>query len=194
MPPAAALQELIAATPVEGQTPGAHTPAESIPASAAPTPTVQSPAIPNGTGIPAQPSVTTLPGEITAWINPHHNTPFHPWPLEHKIRSGALASNQALAESGIDLKGYDPALEEERKRLAEEKRKEEEEKERLVVEEKERKAKEDWERMRAQREREQEEWRRASLAGGPSPDRPAAGEKKQFQFASLDEDLSDDED
>lgn len=147
---------------------------------------------------------TTLPEQMSQYLNPLSGQVFFPWPLEDKIRSGALASIQILAEQGIDPKGFDPVEEEERKRKEEEERKEREERERVEREEKERKMREERERERREREKrreqEQEEWRRASIAGGVAPGPPgvnrtntAASEKKQFQFTSLD-DLDDDDD
>lgn len=147
---------------------------------------------------------TTLPENMTQYLNPLSGQLFFPWPLEDKIRSGALASNQVLVEQGIDPKGYDPAEEEERLRREEEERKEKEEREKLERAEHERKMMEEREKLRVERERqrekEQEEWRRASVAGGPTQPTPGvnrtntgAGEKKQFQFTNLD-DLDDDDD
>ena len=144
----------------------------------------------------------TLPEAMTQFLNPLSGQVFFPWPLEDKIRGGALASNQVLTERGIDPKGYDPAEEEERKRREELERKEKEDKEREEREERERKAKEERERARREREREQEEWRKQSAAAGiqtgagpsgPSRSNTEVGEKKQFQFTSLD-DLEDDDD
>lgn len=214
LPPAATLQ---AASP-RPDTQASQTPVPDTQASAAPTPSAvtpsqpHSPAILNGTVQPSseQPTQQTttsvntgLPEGMSQWLNPLSGQLFFPWPLEDKIRSGALASNQMLAEQGIDPKGYDPVEEEERKRKEEEERKEREEKEKLEREERERKLREERERVRQERERQlekqQEEWRRASVVGGPSG-APGAnrgtsgpGEKKQFQFTSLD-DLDDDDD
>ncbi|KAA8570507.1 hypothetical protein EYC84_002776 [Monilinia fructicola] len=42
--------------------------------------------------------------------------PFVPWAREDDIRIGALASIQALVDSGIDPEGWDPELEEQKKR------------------------------------------------------------------------------
>jgi len=179
-------------------------------ASAAPTPSQPlSPAV-NGTGTPLptqqtavgttqQSAVTTntsLPDVVSQYLNPLSGQLFFPWPLEDKIRNGALASNQILAEKGIDPRGYDPAEEEERQRKAEEEQKEREEQEKRELEERERRLREERERQRRERERQQEEWRKASVSG-PSPERAPSrsntGEKKQFQFRSLDDDLDEDD-
>ena len=144
---------------------------------------------------------TVLPEHVHQYINPLSGQLFFPWPLEDNIRAGALASNQILAEQGIDPKGYDPAEEEERTRREEEERKQKEEEERIEQEEREKKLREERERVRRERElqrqKEQEEWRRASLVGGPQRENKApAGppqQKAQFQFTSLD-DLDDDDD
>lgn len=144
---------------------------------------------------------TTLPEGISQYLNPLSGQPFCPWPPEDKIRSGSLASNQILAEKGIDPRNYDPATEEERKRKEDEERRAREEREKTDREERERQLRVERERLRAerekQREKEQEEWRRASIATG-QPDAPGhartAGEKKQFQFTNLDDLDDDDED
>ncbi|CAM1511740.1 Fc.00g092530.m01.CDS01 [Cosmosporella sp. VM-42] len=211
MPPAGTINAFAAST--EAQTPMPDSQSQAVTPSAPASSQVQSPAVMNGTpGVNSEPSTqqtttsanTTLPEIITQYLNPLSGQPFFPWPLEDKIRSGALASNQILAEQGIDPKGYDPVAEEERKRKEEEERKEREEQERLEQEEKERKLREERERVRVEREKarekQQEEWRRASIAGGvapgpPGPARagPVVTEKKQFQFTNLD-DLDDDDD
>jgi hypothetical protein len=215
LPPTAVLQ---ATAPIP-DTQASQTPIADNSASAAPTPSAvtpsqtNSPAVLNGGAqssfeqLPTQQSTTSvntvLPEPITQWLNPLSGQLFFPWPLEDKIRSGALASNQMLVEQGIEPKGYDPVEVEERKRKEEEERKEKEEKEKLEREERERKLREERERVRQERERQrekqQEEWRRASVAAG-APGAPGLsrsgtglGEKKQFQFTSLD-DLDDDDD
>lgn len=143
---------------------------------------------------PSQHTITSLPEVITQYLNPLSGQTFYPWPMEEKIRSGALASNQILSEQGIDPRGYDPAEEEERKLREEQERKEKEEKERIEQEEEEKRKREEMERRRREREKEQEKWR-ASAAAASSPERPVnTGEKKQFQFTSLDDDLDDDDD
>ena len=211
MPPAGAVKPPSATSPTS---PEIQTPADLATPSVAPTPSqAQSPAI-NGTGTPLatqQTAVlttqqgavtntnTTLPEVVSQYLNPLSGQLFFPWPLEDKIRGGALASNQILEEKGINPKGYDPAEEEERLRKEEEERKEKEEQEKREVEERERRLREERERQRQERERQQEEWRKASVSG-PSPDRgpgqsnTGAPEKKQFQFSSLDDDLDDDDD
>ncbi|KAG5967582.1 hypothetical protein E4U56_000744 [Claviceps arundinis] len=145
----------------------------------------------------------SLPENLGLYINPLSGQSFFPWPMEASIRTGALASYQILLEKGVDPAGYDPALEEERKRKEEEERKAMEEREQAEREARERQLREERERLRLererQREREQEAWRRASLVGGetdgPAPPRPPAGTavRKQFQFTNLD-DLDDDDD
>ncbi|GAO14811.1 uncharacterized protein UV8b_04047 [Ustilaginoidea virens] len=211
LPPAATMEGV--ATPPESQTPNPDSNPPSALTPSARTPSQpQSPA-PHGT--PAQVTSeqatqqtatslnTSLPEVMSQYLNPLSGQLFFPWPLEDKIRSGALASYQILVEQGIDPKGYDPATEEERKRKEEEERKAREEREKVEREEKERQAREEREKARVerekQREKEQEAWRRASLASG-QPDgsgssRPNVGvaEKKQFQFTNLD-DLDDDDD
>ena len=193
---------------------GVQTPAPDSQPQSAMTPTVPtpSPAPVNGVSqagseLPTQQTTTSanisLPEGMTQFLNPLSGQIFFPWPTEDKIRSGSLASNQALIEKGIDPKGYDPADEEERKQKEVVERKEREEREKLEHEERERRAREERERERRerelQREREQEAWRRASVAGDsviPAPvarNNAGAGEKKQFQFVNLD-DLDDDDD
>ncbi|UNI13272.1 hypothetical protein JDV02_000029 [Purpureocillium takamizusanense] len=220
LPPAATINAATALATVpaspEGQTPAANdsqTPAAVTPSARTPSRT-QSPA-PNGalsqaplSEPPTQQTTalsmnTSLPEGMSQYLNPLSGQLFFPWPLEDKIRSGALASYQILAEQGIDPKGYDPVTEEERKRKDEEERRVKEEQEQKEREEREKQMREERERIRVERERqrekEQEEWRRASIAGN-APDsaglprtNTGAGEKKQFQFTNLD-DLDDDDD
>lgn len=212
MPPAGTISTF--AAPTETQTPVADSQPQSAVTPSAPNSSqVQSPAVMNGTPQmgsepPTQQTTlsanTGLPEGMNQYLNPLSGQLFFPWPLEDKIRSGSLASNQILTEQGIDPKGYDPVEEEERKRKEEEERKEREEKERQEREEREKKMREERERLRLERERqrekEQEEWRRASLvaggpAGPPGSNKTNTGpaEKKQFQFTNLD-DLDDDDD
>lgn len=174
-----------------------------VPSAAATPSQPQSPALLNGLVTtpfsflqqqPTQNTITTLPEVITQYLNPLSGQVFYPWPVEEKIRSGALASNQILSEQGIDPRGYDPAEEEERKQREEEDRKEKEEEERLAREEEARKAREEHERRRREREQDQEKWR-ASTAAASSPTQPAnTGGRSQFRFASMDDDLDDDDD
>lgn len=221
MPPAAILNATRSATRAATQPPaspeGAQTPQTgvegpsgagsqqntSVMPSAAATPSQpQSPAI-NGlapTPFNTQPSTqntnTALPENLAQWLDPLSGQIFHPWPLEEKLRAGSLASNQRLVEKGIDPRGYDPVEEEERERREAEERKETEEKQRIEQEELEKRQREAMEQQRRQRERLQQEQWKANPMSGASPDRPTAsgGEKKQFQFASLDDDLDDDDD
>ncbi|QPH17895.1 hypothetical protein C2857_002811 [Epichloe festucae Fl1] len=214
LPPAAAVEGATTSpeAQTQTQTPNPDSQQQSAPTPSAPTPSQpQSPAV-NGTPAvtseqPTQQTTTSmntsLPEGMHQYLNPLSGQLFFPWPLEDKIRSGALASYQMLLEQGIDPKGYDPATEEERKRKEEEERKAKEEREQEEREARERQLREERERARIERERqrekEQEAWRRASLAGGQpegtAPPRPSAGagEKKQFQFTNLD-DLDDDDD
>ncbi|PTB76429.1 hypothetical protein M440DRAFT_1333282 [Trichoderma longibrachiatum ATCC 18648] len=197
MPPAAILNAMAAANQTtvpdsQAMTPSAQTPSR-----------MQSPAPTNGVAEEQQQTQasahTSLPDNMNQFLNPLSGQLFFPWPLEDKIRSGALASNQILLEQGINPRGYDPVAEEERKRKEEEERKEREEKEKQERAEREREA----ERQRQERQRaiekQQAEWRRASTAAGASGDAGARGppsakaEKKQFQFTNLD-DLDDDDD
>ncbi|KAL7792039.1 vitamin-D-receptor interacting mediator subunit 4 domain-containing protein [Trichoderma ceciliae] len=213
MPSAAILTAL--ASSQESQTPLPDSQAQAGMASSAPTPNpTQSPAPANGT-LPStladqaiqqtQASLNiSLPESMSQFLNPLSGQLFSPWPLEDKIRSGALASNQILLEQGIDPRGYDPVAEEDRKCKEEEERKEKEEKEKQERAKREKKAREEAERIRQEdqqrREKEQAEWRRASTAAGASGHAPASAspsikkaEKKQFQFTNLD-DLDDDDD
>ncbi|KAL6872843.1 vitamin-D-receptor interacting mediator subunit 4 domain-containing protein [Trichoderma novae-zelandiae] len=200
MPPAAILNAM--AGNQESQTPLPDSQAQRAMTPAAQTPSaMQSPAPTNGVAEQqAQASAhTSLPDNMNQFLNPLSGQLFFPWPLEDKIRSGALASNQILLEQGIDPRGYDPVAEEDRKRKEEEERKEKEEKEKQERAEREREA----ERQRQERQRavekQQAEWRRASTAAGVSGDPGVSGppsakaEKKQFQFTDLD-DLDDDDD
>ncbi|KAH7150426.1 vitamin-D-receptor interacting mediator subunit 4-domain-containing protein [Dactylonectria estremocensis] len=213
MPPAGTINALPPTPDTQTPLPDSQAPSVMTP-SAPPSSQVQSPAVMNGTPQPqltSEPPTqqtsmsanTILPEVMSQYLNPLSGQLFFPWPLEDKIRAGSLASNQMLAEQGIDPKGYDPVEEEERKRREEEERKEKEEKERLELEERDRKMREERERLRQERERQrekdQESWRRASIVGGasaqPSANRPPAGPAttKQFQFTNLD-DLDDDDD
>ncbi|KAL7924470.1 vitamin-D-receptor interacting mediator subunit 4 domain-containing protein [Trichoderma austrokoningii] len=210
MPPSAILATL-APTAQESQTPlpDSQTQAGMTPSAQTPNPT-QSPAPVNGvlpSSLPDQQTqtsqLTSLPENMSQFLNPLSGQLFFPWPLEDKIRSGALASNQILLEQGIDPKGYDPVAEEERKRKEEEERKEKEEKEKQERAERERERRQELDRLRKEellrREKEQAAFRRASTAAGISGDAAvnappsARPEKKQFQFTNLD-DLDDDDD
>ncbi|KAL6904093.1 vitamin-D-receptor interacting mediator subunit 4 domain-containing protein [Trichoderma evansii] len=213
MPPSAILNALAATQESQTPLPDSQAQAGMTPSAAqTPNPT-QSPAPINGvlpSGLPdlstqqTQTSqLTSLPENMSQFLNPLSGQLFFPWPLEDKIRSGALASNQILLEQGIDPKGYDPVAEEERKRKEEEERKEKEEKEKQERAERERERREELERLRKEdllrREKEQAAFRRASTAAGISGDAAvnappsARPEKKQFQFTNLD-DLDDDDD
>lgn len=181
-------------TPIDGGR-QSMTPAAATPSMA------QSPAVGNTSALQAQPAagITRLPDAMAQYLNPLSGQHFFPWPQEDKIRSGALASNQLLVEQGIDPKGFDPVLEQERKKKEEEERKDKEEQEAKERAEKERVLREEREQARLEREKQREkeaaEWRRASEAGGEVPAGAAEKkpEKKQFQFTNLD-DLDDDDD
>ncbi|KAF4592612.1 Mediator of RNA polymerase II transcription subunit 4 [Ophiocordyceps camponoti-floridani] len=219
LPPAATI--LTASPSPETQTPaagGATSEPQPQPSSAV-TPSARTPSrtespVANGTlpqptnpDPPAQQNSasqnTSLPEGMSQYLNPLSGQVFFPWPLEDKIRSGALASYQILVEQGIDPRGYDPATEEERRRKEEDERKAKEEREKAEREDRERQLREERERLRVERERqrekEQEAWRKTSIAtgmpGAAMPARAASGtgEKKQFQFTNLD-DLDDDDD
>lgn len=215
MPPASVIKATRAATqspasPDGGQTPqtgidgGASAPGSQqntgVPPSAAATPSQpQSPALNGAVTTPfnipqaSQQTITSLPEVITQYLNPLSGQIFYPWPMEEKIRSGALASNQILSEQGIDPRGYDPAEEEARKLREEEERKEKEERERIAQEEEEKRKREEMERRRREREKEQERLR-ANAPPATSPQPVENRQKKQFQFTSLDDDLDDDDD
>lgn len=60
---------------------------------------------------------------------------FLPWARDDEIRTGALATLQALLDNGIDPEGWDPELEEQKKREAAEKLEREEEAQRVKDEE-----------------------------------------------------------
>lgn len=206
MPPAAILNAL--ASSQEAQTPPSDSQPQSAMTPSAPTPNLlQSPAMANGllptstaeqSALQTQASLnTSLPEGMSQYLNPLSGQLFFPWPLEDKIRSGALASNQILLEQGIDPKGYDPVAEEERKRKEEEERKEREEKEKQERAEREREREAELAKQR-QRELAQAEWRRTSLATGASGDtanapQSAKAEKRQFQFLEMDDQDDDDE-
>ncbi|RDA85884.1 hypothetical protein CP532_2711 [Ophiocordyceps camponoti-leonardi (nom. inval.)] len=216
LPPAASL--LTAAPSPETSTPTAATAAAEQPPSAV-TPSGRTPSrtespVANGASVqlsnaeqPAQQTSasqnTSLPEGMSQYLNPLSGQVFFPWPLEDKIRSGALASYQILVEQGIDPRGYDPATEEERKRKEEEERKAKEEREKAEREERERQLREERDKLRIerdkQREKDQEAWRKTSIATGvpgaavPVRSASGAGDKKQFQFTNLDDDDDDDD-
>ncbi|PNY27163.1 Mediator of RNA polymerase II transcription subunit 4 [Tolypocladium capitatum] len=203
MPPAATINAGGSPSP-ETQTPVPDSQPQSAMTPSARTPSQTQSPVANGMSQQTATSMnTSLPEGMSQYLNPLSGQLFFPWPLEDKIRSGSLASYQILAEQGIDPKGYDPATEVERKRQKEEERKANEEREKAEREEREKQIREERERLRIERERqrekEQAEWRGASVAGG-QPEAPGlarantgVGEKKQFQFKNLD-DLDDDDD
>lgn len=208
MPPASTLRASAAAAaaaagaPSEGQTPLPDSAQATTAApSAAATPSQpQSPAVLNGLQAGSQPpptqqTNTSMPPDLSNFLNPQSGQLFFPWPQEDKIRSGSLAAIQILADQGINPKGYDPVEEEARKQREAELQREQEEKARLDREEKERHMMQERERLRIeavkQREKDQEAMRKAG-AGDVIPS-SATKEKKQFQFSSLD-DLDDDDD
>lgn len=198
----------------QASSPALDAPASTAITSSAPTPSQpQSPIATNGAARPSDqsrlqqstglPSKTQLPEVMDRYMNVFSGQLFFPWPLEDKIRSGSLASNQVLMERGIDPKEFDPAEEEARKRKENEQRREREQREKAEREERERRIVEERDRAiqerELQRKRELAEWRRGSGAGGPAAGGPASNpadaasrEKKQFQFTNLD-DLDDDD-
>ncbi|KAF7870254.1 uncharacterized protein EAF02_009444 [Botrytis sinoallii] len=102
---------------------------------------------PNGSNPPAasqdqasqQPSQsqTALDAEIVQALNTKlDDRPFQPWAREEDIRGGALANIQALLDSGIDPEGWDPELEEQKKREKAEELEREKEAQRVKEEEK----------------------------------------------------------
>ncbi|APA09097.1 hypothetical protein sscle_04g038670 [Sclerotinia sclerotiorum 1980 UF-70] len=96
---------------------------------------------------------------------------FVPWAREEDIRMGALASIQALVDSGIDPEGWDPELEEQKKREKAEELERQEEAQRVKEEE----------RRRLEMER-----RSNAMSGGQSGagvERP-----KVFQLDEFDDD------
>ncbi|PTB66777.1 hypothetical protein BBK36DRAFT_1116949 [Trichoderma citrinoviride] len=208
MPPAAILNAMAGApanqesqTPVPDAGPQASQ-AAMTPSAQTPSNPMQSPAPTNGVAEQQQTQAsahTSLPDNMNQFLNPLSGQLFFPWPLEDKIRSGALASNQILLEQGIDPRGYNPVAEEERKRREEEERKEREEREKQERAEREREAERQRQERQRAMEKQQAEWRRASTAAGVSGDAGVSGppsakaEKKQFQFTNLD-DLDDDDD
>jgi hypothetical protein len=180
----------------------------------APTPSTQD--TPSQTQLPQHPALSAaaatapatkeaaeskIPTHLRPALNPLRDATFLPWPSEDRIRSGALAAVQALVDSGIDPKGYDPVEEERRKKQAEE-----EERERLRREAEEREAAE--RRMQAERERMMREREQARLqaqreGGGlvPGLERRESlvaggmggGKPKQFTFLGADDDDDDDD-
>ncbi|KAL1839654.1 hypothetical protein VTJ49DRAFT_1264 [Mycothermus thermophilus] len=141
-----------------------------------------------------------LPPNLRPAVNPLRDATFLPWPSEARIRSGALAAVQALVDSGINPKGYDPAEEERRRKLAEEEERERLRREAEEREERERRMREERERMARERERarmqsQQEgglvpglERRESLLATGGGGQKP-----KQFTFLGADDDDDDDD-
>ncbi|TGO13498.1 hypothetical protein BTUL_0068g00050 [Botrytis tulipae] len=101
---------------------------------------------PNGSNPPApsqdqasqQPqSQTALDAEIVQALNTKlDDRPFQPWAREEDIRGGALANIQALLDGGIDPEGWDPELEEQKKREKAEELEREKEAQRVKEEEK----------------------------------------------------------
>ncbi|KKA28428.1 hypothetical protein TD95_003039 [Thielaviopsis punctulata] len=190
-PPAPDLLVQNSAVGTTPNTPGA----DSVPGSSAPTPA----ALPTptqshmpGDALPAAAagaSFTELPENLALHLNPMAQTVFIPWPLEDRIRLGALATTQMLINDGIDPIGYDPVAEEERKKKEEEERLAREEAERREREERDRALREQREKMREQELRESYRRESGMPAGQSSP-----VEKKQFHFTSLDMDDDDDSD
>ncbi|KAI1083690.1 hypothetical protein F5B20DRAFT_416717 [Whalleya microplaca] len=141
-------------------------------------------------------SGTTLPEHLNAHLNPNLGLEFIPWPNEEQVRKGAIASIAYIAEQGIDPENYDPAEEKARKEREEEERQQEKERERLKQEADMQKRREEEQRRHAARQKAAaENAQRGSIStGGNPPSASPTGEKKQFQFSTLDDDDDDDED
>ena len=144
----------------------------------------------------AVPSTTDLPAHIKPHINLLDGAVFYPWPTEDKIRMGALAAYQQLADRGINPRGYDPEEEERRRKEEEQARKEAEERAILEREEADRRMREERERMAREREeaRRREAERSGSISGAPGGPRPAQPPKGQFTFLGVGDDDDDDDD
>ncbi|KAB8288099.1 hypothetical protein EYC80_010232 [Monilinia laxa] len=85
---------------------------------------------------PPSQSQPTLDPEMMRILNMgSDDRPFVPWAREDDIRIGALASIQALVDTGIDPEGWDPELEEQKKREKAEEIEREEEAARVKEEE-----------------------------------------------------------
>ncbi|RFU27035.1 hypothetical protein B7463_g9299, partial [Scytalidium lignicola] len=123
----------------------------------------------------SQATTTSLPNEISQWLNPTADLPFIPWPNEESIRRGALAVLQDLQDRGIDPATYDPA-----------KMAEQEEERRLAAEEE--------ERQKEEKAKAVEEARRLEMERRASDRQPASGDVKReekpkvFQLETFDED------
>ena len=122
-----------------------------------------------------QTSQTSLPNDITQWLNPLADLPFQPWPSEESIRKGALASIQVLLDQGVDPATFDPEksaeLEAERKR---------------IMDEEDRVRDEERERLEEERRREME--RRMSVSG------PLGGERREERLKVFELETFDDDD
>ncbi|KAK0721949.1 vitamin-D-receptor interacting mediator subunit 4-domain-containing protein [Lasiosphaeria miniovina] len=133
---------------------------------------------------------TELPMHIKPAVNLGEGAVFYPWPVEEKIRMGALSTVDYLSTHGIDPRGYDPEEEEQRKKEEEQARKEAEERARQEREEAERRMHEERERMARERERSRAEAERRSSVATGFVQAPA---KAQFTFLDgLDDDDDDD--
>lgn len=125
-------------------------------------------------------SGTSLPQNMTEYLNSSAEIPFIPWPTQEAIRKGALASIQVLLDQGIDPATFDPErsaeLEAERKRIAEE--------EDRVKEE---------QRARMEEELRRRDIERRMSATGPAVTQAQRGEqgRPKFQLDELDEDDSE---
>ncbi|KAK6592266.1 mediator of rna polymerase ii transcription subunit 4 [Botrytis cinerea] len=138
---------------------------------------------PNGSNPPApsqdqasqQPSQsqTALDAEVVQALNTRlDDRPFQPWARDEDIRGGALANIQALLDSGIDPEGWDPELEEQKKREKAEELEREKEAQRVQEEE----------RHRADMERRNNAMS-AGAGAGVGAERP-----KVFQLDEFDDD------
>ncbi|ESZ91775.1 hypothetical protein SBOR_7845 [Sclerotinia borealis F-4128] len=115
---------------------------------------------------------TALDAETTRLLNTGFDLrPFVPWAREDDIKMGALASLQVLVDSGIDPEGWDPEIEEQKKREKVEEAEREAEAERMQEEEK----------RRLEMERRNNAM--SGVQGGTAAERP-----KVFQLDEFDDD------
>lgn len=114
---------------------------------------------------------TALPLDWQQSLNPLAHIPFLPWPADHDIKRGALATIQVLLDRGEDPATFDP-----------ERGAELEEQRRVIVEEEERV--QAVERGRLEEERRREMERRVSASGGAverKVERPAVFQLETFE-------------
>jgi hypothetical protein len=130
--------------------------------------------------------LTALPPTHVSYMNPYTGQIFTPWPQVEQVRMGSLAGNQSLADQGIEIRGYDPAVaqaEADAARAAEAERQAEEERVRA-------------EEVRARaaaaaeaRAKEAKRYEESRDKSGKSTAAPASS--GQFQFMTLDDDEDD---